>query len=70
MTPEQAYEEVVRLAREHALIYKAVGGVVVVVHPATQKKEGIYEKIQRMHCYSAPVDTKKKREEKVDEENV
>lgn len=57
MTPEQAYEDVVMLAREHALIYQAVGGVVVIVHPETQKKEGIYEKIQRMHCLSAPSDS-------------
>ena len=56
MTPEQAYEEVVRLAREHALIYQAIGGVVIIVHPETQKKERIYEKIQRMHCLSAPSD--------------
>jgi len=57
VTPEQAYEEVVRLAREHALIYQAIGGVVIIVHPETQKKERIYEKIQRMHCLSAPSDS-------------
>ena len=49
MLPEQAYEEIVKLARAHALVYQAVGGIVVIVHPETQKKEGIYEKIQWMH---------------------
>lgn len=38
MTPEQAYDEVCRLAREHALIWQAHGGVVVIVHPDTLQK--------------------------------
>jgi hypothetical protein len=49
MTPEQAYDEVCRIAREHALIYQGYGGVVVMVHPNTQREEGIYELIQYMH---------------------
>ena len=49
VTPEQAYDEVCRLAREHALIWQAHGGVVVIVHPDTQKAEGLYEQIQWVH---------------------
>lgn len=41
--PEEAWDEIDRLAREHGLIYQAYGGVVVLVHPDTQKSEGLYE---------------------------
>lgn len=33
MTPEEAYEEIERLGREHALIHQSAGGVIVIVHP-------------------------------------
>jgi len=49
MTPEEAYEEVCRIAREHALIYQGAGGMVVVVHPGTQREQGIYERVQYIH---------------------
>lgn len=49
MTQEAAYEAVCRLAREHALILSAAGGVVTIVHPRTQREEGLFEHIQRMH---------------------
>lgn len=49
MTPAQAYDEICRLAREHALVWQAAGGVVVMVHPETQKERGIYGQIQYMH---------------------
>lgn len=46
MTPNEAYEEIARLAAEHALIFYAYGGVITVVHQDTQKREGIYAKCQ------------------------
>ena len=49
MTPEKAYDECCRLARQYALIYQAAGGVVTIVHPDTQKAEGIYAHIQYVH---------------------
>jgi len=49
MTPEQAYGEVCRIAREPALTYQGSGGVVVIVHPDTQRRRGIYEQIQYIH---------------------
>jgi len=49
MTADEAYEEIVRLARAHALVWQAAGGVVTIVHPDTQRAEGIYERIQWMH---------------------
>jgi hypothetical protein len=49
MTPEQAYDEVCRLAREHALIHGGYGGVVVIIHPDTQRELGTYEHIQWVH---------------------
>ena len=49
MTPEQAYDEVCRIAREYALIHQGHGGVVVIVHPETQREDGIYEEVQYMH---------------------
>lgn len=49
LTQAQAYDECCRIAREHALILSAVGGVVTFVHPDTQKEEGLYEHIQYIH---------------------
>lgn len=49
MTQAEAYDEVVRIARENALIWQAYGGVVVIVHPDTQKEQGIYSQIQWAH---------------------
>ena len=49
MTPEAAYEEICRIARAHALVLQAFGGVVTIVHPDTQKSEGLYERIQWIH---------------------
>ena len=49
VTPEQAFEHVCQIAREHALIYHASGGVVTIVHPDTQREEGLYEHIQWLH---------------------
>ena len=41
MTREEAYEEVARIAAEHALIAQGFGGVLTVVHPDTQRQHGI-----------------------------
>ena len=49
MTPEEAYTEITKLARGHALIHDAAGGVVVIMHPDTQREEGVYEHIQWVH---------------------
>jgi len=49
MTPEQAYEKIAELARKYALVYQAYGGVMIIVHPDTQKEQGIYEHIQWVH---------------------
>ncbi|UZR29043.1 hypothetical protein [Methylococcus mesophilus] len=49
ITAAQAYEAICKLAREHALICQAAGGVVVVVHPDTQREEGLYPSIQYAH---------------------
>jgi len=49
MTQEQAYDEVCRIARENALIHQGYGGVVVIVHPETQREYGIYDEIQYKH---------------------
>jgi len=49
VTQEEAYDEVCRIAREHALIWQAAGGVVTIVHPDVQREEGLYDQIQRMH---------------------
>jgi len=44
----EAYQQICKLAEEHALILQAAGGVVTVVHPDTQRKEGVYCKCQYM----------------------
>ena len=56
MSPEQAYEEIYRLAREHALILSAAGGVAVIVHPATQRSDGLLEQIKHLPGLGAKVD--------------
>lgn len=45
MTREEAYEAIAKLAGEHGLIHQAYGGVIVIVHPETQRQEGI-----EAHC--------------------
>jgi hypothetical protein len=49
MNPSEAYDEVCRIARDHALVYQAAGGVVLIVHPDTQRERGIYDHIQYVH---------------------
>jgi len=46
MTPEEAYEEITRLGNEYALIAEGYGGVLTIIHPDTQKEEGVYDMIQ------------------------
>lgn len=41
MTREEAYEEVARLAAEHALVAQGFGGVLTIVHPDIQRQHGI-----------------------------
>ena len=44
----EAYERVAQLASDHALVYQAAGGTILVVHPDTQRAQGIYELCQYM----------------------
>lgn len=44
-----AYEQICEIARKNALILNAAGGVVTIVHPATQRADGLYEHIQYVH---------------------
>lgn len=44
MTREEAYDEVARIAAEHALIAQGFGGVLTIVHPETQREHGIEAK--------------------------
>ena len=41
MTREEAYDQVAKLAAEHALIAQGFGGVLTIVHPDTQRAEGL-----------------------------
>jgi hypothetical protein len=45
MTREEAYDAVAKIAAEHALIAQGFGGVLTIVHPDTQRQEGI-----EAHC--------------------
>lgn len=45
----EAYDRVCAIAREYALILSAAGGVVTIVHPDTQREEGLREHIQWVH---------------------
>ncbi len=49
MTAEEAYDQVCRIARDHALVWQGAAGVVVIVHPDVQRAEGIYDEIQWVH---------------------
>lgn len=44
-----AYKQICEIARKNALILNAAGGIVTIVHPATQRADGLYERIQHMH---------------------
>ncbi|UCL89299.1 hypothetical protein [Pseudomonas sp. HS-18] len=43
MTREEAYNAVAKIAAEHALIFQGFGGVLTIVSPDTQRREGIEE---------------------------
>lgn len=45
MTREEAFDAVAKLAAEHALIAQGFGGVLTIVHPETQRAEGL-----EAHC--------------------
>jgi hypothetical protein len=49
MTPSEAYKQIADIARKHALIYHGVGGMLVIMHPDTQKENGVYEHVQWLH---------------------
>jgi len=44
-----AYEQICQIARRYALILAAAGGVATIVHPTTQREEGVYTHIQWLH---------------------
>lgn len=48
MTREEAYDAVAKLAAEHALILQGFGGVLTIVHPETQRREGVEEQCMYM----------------------
>ncbi len=41
MTREEAYAAVAKIAAEHALIAQGFGGVLTIIHPDTQRAEGL-----------------------------
>ncbi len=43
MTREEAYETLAMIAAEHALIAQGFGGILTIVHPETQRAEGLEE---------------------------
>ncbi|WP_175725126.1 hypothetical protein [Burkholderia ambifaria] len=45
----EAYDRICSIAREYALILNAAGGVVTIVHPDTQRSEGVRDQIQWLH---------------------
>lgn len=49
MTQDEAYKRISEIAREHALIYQAAGGMIVILHPDTQREQGVYDHIQWVH---------------------
>jgi hypothetical protein len=49
MNSREAFNEICKLAKEHALIWQAAGGVVIIVDQQTQKEEGIYDDVQFIH---------------------
>lgn len=50
MTPAEAYDQITTLARDHALVLEAAGGVVTMVHPDVQREEGLYCHVQWVHA--------------------
>lgn len=44
MSREEAFDHIAKIAAEHALIAKASGGIVTIIHPQTQRQFGIEER--------------------------
>jgi len=66
MTREEAYDEVARIAEEHALIAQGFGGVLTIVHPDIQRQHGIEANCLYMAGqgpHPAAIDERKAREE-------
>ena len=59
MNSAEAYDYIVKIAKEHALISEAGGGVCVIMHPQTQKESGNFEMIQYIHGLGAHPETLK-----------
>ena len=49
MTAADAYKYIAELAKTHALIWQAGGGLITIVHPDVQKEMGIWDHIQYVH---------------------
>ena len=49
MTQDEAYIKISKIAREHALIYQAADGMMIILHPDTQREKGVYNHIQWVH---------------------
>ncbi|MCL4822070.1 MAG: hypothetical protein KJ067_23325 [Vicinamibacteria bacterium] len=47
---EAAYERIAEIAREHCLVMQSYGGVLTLATPAFQRREGLRERVLRMHC--------------------
>lgn len=49
MTPAEAHDQITTMARDHALVLQAAGGVVTIVHADVQREEGLYCHVQWVH---------------------
>lgn len=48
-SPPDAFDQIVQIARDNALVHRAYGGVLLIVSQETQKELGIFDQIQYMH---------------------
>ena len=51
---EAAYERIAAIAREHCLVMQSYGGVLTIAPPAFQRREGLRDRVLRMHCATEP----------------
>lgn len=47
---DKAWDQIVQLARDHCLVISAYGGATILATPTEQRREGLREKVLRMHC--------------------
>lgn len=53
---DEAWDRIMEIARDHALVVQASGGVATLATAHAQREAGLREKVLRMHCMTEPTE--------------